>query len=185
MNIRDLEIKNLKIVYKNDLYMMSKVIFLSIIFYFFTTTFIVINGLIPSASMQPTLNIGDRILANRLSYINSEPSYGDIVIFKNSELEDKLIVKRIAAVGGDKVEIEDGILYINGTKVEEDYVQYNLVKSFGPYFVPDNEYFVMGDNRSASHDSRFLEYPFIKKSQIKGKVFMKFNFKNFNIELFI
>ncbi|MCK5100405.1 MAG: signal peptidase I [Desulfobacteraceae bacterium] len=128
---------------------------------------------IPSTSNKPTLLVGDHILVDRnLSAKN--PDCGDIIVFKYPKDPTKDFVKRIVAIGGDVVEIYNKELLINNKAVEEDYIIHNdsniypTRDNFGPVTVPKNSYFVMGDNRDNSHDSRF--WGFIEKSEIKGTV---------------
>ncbi len=128
---------------------------------------------IPSTSNKPTLLVGDHILvAINLSAKN--PDCGDIIVFKYPKDPTKDFVKRIVAIGGDVVEIYNKELLINNKAVKEDYIIHNdsniypTRDNFGPVTVPKNSYFVMGDNRDNSHDSRF--WGFIEKSEIKGTV---------------
>lgn len=128
---------------------------------------------IPSTSNKPTLLVGDHILVDRnLSAKN--PDCGDIIVFKYPKDPTKDFVKRIVAIGGDVVEIYNKELLINNKAVKEDYIIHNdsniypTRDNFGPVTVPKNSYFVMGDNRDNSHDSRF--WGFIEKSEIKGTV---------------
>ncbi len=111
---------------------------------------------IPSPSMKPTLHPGDRIIVNRLAYRLSKPQVGDVIVFKYPLDPKRDYIKRVVALGGDIVEARDNVLYINDEPQEpasflaEDVVYYN----FGPVKVPPNAYFMMGDNRNDSADSR-------------------------------
>ncbi len=114
---------------------------------------------IPSNSMEPVLNVGDRILVNKLSYIASEPSHGDLVVFLPPEtatnIADTELVKRVVAVGGETVEFIDETLLLNGVPIEEEYLlPIARTPDFALIVVPDDHVFVMGDNRSNSLDSR-------------------------------
>ena len=138
--------------------------------------FIVVNARIPSASMETTVMTGDRLYGNRLAYINSDPKRGDIVIFKYPDNEKELFIKRIIGLPGETVEITDGLVYINGsaTPLSEPYVNGTPVGSFGPYEVPEDCYFMMGDNRNNSADSRFWHEHYVHKDKILGKAWLKY-----------
>lgn len=110
--------------------------------------------LIPSESMSPTLKVGDRVLALKLAYRFTEPQRGDLAVF--SDPEGELTIKRIVGLSGDRVATRDGVLYVNGERLRESYVDYQLTDStfYGPDKVPAGHVYVMGDNRSNSKDSR-------------------------------
>lgn len=110
---------------------------------------------VPSRSMAPTLETGDRILADKLVYRLAGPDRGDLVIFQDPRGGEEM-AKRLVGLPGDSVEVNDGVLRVNGERVEEPYVDYNLADStfFGPVTVPEGHVFVMGDNRTNSEDSR-------------------------------
>ncbi|WP_022852189.1 signal peptidase I [Limisalsivibrio acetivorans] len=142
--------------------------------------FIVQTYTIPSGSMLDTLLIGDYILVNRLAYKFSEPDNGDVIVFEYPLEPEKSFIKRIIAKPGDRIKIVDKQVFLNGEALQEDYKQikdknvYPDVMSnrdnIDPFTVPDNKYFVMGDNRDASYDGRF--WGFIDKDSIKGKAFL-------------
>jgi signal peptidase I len=141
---------------------------------------------IPSASMEQTLMVGDRVLVEKISYRFSEPDHGDVVVFEREfgpqeeETEDddsvfekigdsfrslfgfpveghQDFIKRVIGVGGDTVEGRDGVVFVNGEEIDEPYLQDGTeTSSFGPVDVPEGFIFVMGDNRSNSEDSRSI-----------------------------
>ena len=134
---------------------------------------------IPSDSMVPTLKTNDRVIVNRLSYHLHPVHRGDIVVFKSPPNVDpsvKDLVKRVIALPGETVEgRSDGRIYINGKVLNEPY----LPKGDGPgpgfaaIKVPTESYWVMGDNRPNSRDSRFFPSHFIRKKDIVGRVFLR------------
>ncbi|MDN5361701.1 MAG: signal peptidase [Moorella sp. (in: firmicutes)] len=111
---------------------------------------------IPSPSMEPTLYPGDRIIVNRLAYRLGDPQRGDVVVFHYPLDPSRDYIKRVIAVGGDTVEARNNVLYVNGQpQPPASYLPPGVVYSdFGPVKVPANNYFMMGDNRNNSADSR-------------------------------
>ncbi len=146
------------------------------IIWFFINT-IILNAVVPTGSMKNTINPNDRIIANRLAYLFSEPKRFDIIIFPYPDDEDIIYVKRIIGLPGETVEIIDGEVYINGSETPL-YDYFVTVEkptgNFGPYVVPDDCYFVLGDNRNDSKDSRYWENKFVSKDKILGKVIFKY-----------
>jgi signal peptidase I len=131
---------------------------------------------IPSESMVPTLEENDRVLVNKLSYRLHDVHRGDIVVFEAPEgqAQDGVndLVKRVVGLPGDTVEGRDGRVFVNGEPLEEDYLPDGTETStFGPQEVPAGSYFVMGDNRQASRDSRF--FGAIPEDDIVGRVFVR------------
>jgi signal peptidase I len=158
----------------------------------FIRTFIVQAFKIPSGSMIPTLQIGDHILVNKLSYgiripfwehylvDFTRPHRGDVVVFIFPEDRTKDFIKRVIAVGGDTVEIRGKKIYINGRQIEDPHAHFEgddpqtaglpSRDDFGPRTVPETHIFVMGDNRDRSYDSRF--WGFVNLDDVRGKAFL-------------
>lgn len=123
---------------------------------------------IPSRSMEPTLLIDDRIVVTRFSYWFSEPERGDVVVFKYPLEPKKDYVKRLIGLPGEKVQVINSKLYINDRLIEEPYLPQGLdFGDFGPIDVPPNKFFMMGDNRNNSSDSRV--WGFVEKDLLIGK----------------
>lgn len=134
---------------------------------------------IPSDSMVPTLHIGDRLVVEKVSYFFRPPATGDIVVFdpppQLQELgyaPDKAFIKRVIGTPGDVVQIENGTVYLNGQPLHEDYIAEPPAYDLLPVQVPDNEYFVMGDNRNNSNDSHV--WGFLPKENIIGRAVFRF-----------
>lgn len=138
-----------------ELFSYLVVMIAAIVVAFFITTFIISNNTVPTGSMIPTIPEESRIFGNRLAYKFSDPERGDIVIFKYPVDENTYFVKRIIGLPGDTVEIHDGDVIVNGEVLDEPYINEVTEGDFGPYNVPEDSYFMMGDNRNVSSDSRF------------------------------
>ncbi|WP_297417515.1 signal peptidase I [Clostridium sp.] len=139
--------------------------------------FLVYNVYIPSESMVPTLNVGDKLMVTRV-YDTSKIKRGDIVVFFSEEL-DELLIKRAIGLPGDHIVIHDGIVNINGEDIKEDYVK-NNEKFDGVFDVPKNKFFFLGDNRARSNDARKWINPYIDASNIQGIArFKYYPFKDF------
>ena len=113
---------------------------------------------IPSESMVPTFEVGDRVFVNKFIYRFREPKQGEIVVFKSIEGEQEDLIKRVVGVPGDTITLDNGMLLVNGVPKDEPYVNHQLPdpSSFGPITVPEGKVFVLGDNRANSRDSRFF-----------------------------
>ena len=140
-------------------------------------TFVVQAFKIPSGSMRPTFQEGDRILVNKFIYKFKPPQTGDIIVFKYPEDRKKDFVKRLIAKGGDMVEIRDGDIFINDKPVEgsgpiPEIYYYNRGDYGGPgqkINVPLDSYYVLGDNSGSSRDSRY--WGFVPRKYLLGKAF--------------
>lgn len=132
--------------------------------------FIVFKVKIPSESMVPTLNVGDRLFVTRV-YNRDKLERGDIVVFYSRE-EDESMIKRLIGLPGDEVVITDGVVTVNGETLVEDYI--GTPDNFnGTYYVPEGKYFFLGDNRLRSKDSRYWINSYIDGKDIKGKAVLK------------
>jgi len=144
-----------------------------------TKDYVVKAHKIPSGGMSPTLVVGDHVYVDKLIYrLGAAPQKGDIIIFKYPKDEDKDFIKRIVALPGDRVELRNKQVIVNGDPIDDKrYTQridpgileasVNPRDKFGPVTVPNNEYFVLGDNRDQSLDSRFWGY--VPAEKIRGK----------------
>jgi signal peptidase I len=138
--------------------------------------FLIVNAVIPTASMETTIMTGDRIFGNRLAYKNHSPERGDIVIFRFPDDETQLFIKRVIGLPGETLEVKDGKVFIDGsaTPLDEPYVKVQALGDYGPVTVPEGCYFMMGDNRNQSADSRFWVHPFVSEEKILGKAVFRY-----------
>ena len=141
----------------------------------FVRPFVVEAYRIPTESMVPTLEVGDRVLANKFIYRFTEPERRDIVVFDSvDEDDDQTLIKRVVGVAGDEIQVQGGVLYVNGEAQDEPYLNdADLSRGlYGPTVVPEGHIFVMGDNRGNSADSRvFGPLPL---ENLRGEAFVVF-----------
>lgn len=124
---------------------------------------------VPSASMQPAIPERAMVIGLRGAYRTRPPERGDIIFFRHAELGSALIVKRIVALPGQSVELRQGRVYLDGTLLEEPYIEAFSADDFGPLTVPERCCFVLGDDRGVSKDARFWTDPFVNWDEIEGK----------------
>jgi len=130
-------------------------------------------------SMEPNFHDAEYILTDKISYRLSEPKRGDVIVFHSPQDERIDYIKRIVGVGGDKILVQDGYLYINGEKQDETYINDpgrvvggKFIKENTQVEVPLGQFLVMGDNRLHSSDSR--EWGFVLKKEIVGRAFFRY-----------
>ena len=131
---------------------------------------------VPSGSKKPTLPERSLLVSMRLPYLLGDPEVerGDIVTFWNDEL-DELLVKRVVGLGGEEISFRGGYTYINGEKLDEPYLpQQGVTESSRQttYQIPEGTFFVMGDNRTGSYDSRVLIQPFIPLESVRARTML-------------
>lgn len=133
---------------------------------------------IPSGSMLPSLQIGDRVMVDKLAYRFRGPRRFEIVVFHDPEAPTRDLIKRVVALPGEKLEIRARQVFINGVPLEDTYAHHMATDNyripqrddFGPVVIPPDSYFMMGDNREDSRDSRF--WGFMNKGVIVGHAFI-------------
>lgn len=138
---------------------------------------VVINADILSGSMESTIMTDSRTFGLRLAYAFGEPERFDIIVFKFPDDETSIpFVKRIIALPNETVTIRDGKVYINDseTPLEDSFIRDEARGNYGPFTVPDGCYFVMGDNRNNSYDSRFWTNKYVSRDKILGKVYAEY-----------
>nr|WP_250566086.1 signal peptidase I [Adonisia turfae] len=135
---------------------------------------------IPTGSMEPTLQVNDRLVVEKLSYHLSSPERGDIIVFwPPAELTPEgqprnAFIKRVVGLPGDIVEVTDGKVLINDEPIDERYIKAPPTYQWGPETVPTESYIVFGDNRNNSVDSHAWSRPFLPEDQIIGKAVVRF-----------
>lgn len=135
-------------------------------------TFVVQAFYIPSGSMRPTLAVGDRVIVNKFIYRFKNPERFNIIVFKYPVDPRRKFIKRLIGVGGDKIEIINGTVYVNDKALKEDYTLTPGIGNYGPTVVPKDNYFVLGDNRNNSEDSRY--WGFVPRKNIVGQAIFVF-----------
>jgi signal peptidase I len=151
---------------------------LSIVLALGIRTFVAEARYIPSGSMEPTLEINDRLVVEKISYYFNPPERGDIVVFwppDNLFPEGKrrdAFIKRIIGIPGDTIEVADGTVFLNGEPLAEDYIKAEPTYTWGPETVPADSYLVLGDNRNSSFDSH--SWGFVPAENIIGKAVVRF-----------
>nr|WP_297883758.1 signal peptidase I [uncultured Blautia sp.] len=173
----------------NEIWDYVKMIVIVVVVVLFVNNFVLINAKIPSESMEKTIMTGDRVFGFRLAYgINAnifgnqiskkmkDPERFDIIIFKYPDDESQLFIKRLIGLPGETVEIRDGKVYINGSSepLDDSFVPETPKGNYGPYVVPEDSYFMLGDNRENSRDSRFWDNTFVTFDEIVGKAVVRY-----------
>ncbi|MBC5707713.1 signal peptidase I [Hungatella hominis] len=165
--------------WKAEIISWIKIIIAAAVIAFVLNNFIIANSKVPSGSMENTIMTGDRVIGSRLSYRFSDPKRGDIVIFHFPDDPTGTIyyVKRIIGLPGDTVDIIDGKVYLNGseTPLDESYIREPMDPEPPARFeVPEDSYFMMGDNRNFSADARRWENKYVKRDKIIAKVLFRY-----------
>ena len=127
--------------------------------------------------MENTIMTGDRVIGSRLSYKFGDPERGDIVIFRFPDNEEIYYVKRVIGLPGDTIDIVDGHVYLNGseTPLDEPYIREPMIPEEPMHFeVPEDSYFMMGDNRNYSSDARRWKNTYVKREKLVAKVLFRY-----------
>ena len=159
--------------WKQEVWEWFKIIISAAAIAFFLNTFIIANSEVPSGSMENTIMTGDRVIGSRLSYKFGDPERGDIVIFRFPDNEEIYYVKRVIGLPGDTIDIADGHVYLNGSAepMEEPYIREPMIPEEPMHFeVPEDSYFMMGDNRNYSSDARRWKNTYVKRDKLVAKV---------------
>lgn len=162
--------------WKSELFSWLQIIVITAAVSIFINSFIIANSHVPSGSMENTIMTDDRVIGFRLSYLMKDPQRGDIIIFKYPDDESVLFVKRIIGLPGEEVSIINGKVFIDGNEdpLDEPYLKEGMLGSYGPYIVPEDAYFVMGDNRNNSMDARRWNNVYVYRDKIIAKVLFRY-----------
>lgn len=141
----------------------------------FIMTFVARAFTVDGPSMLPTLEHGQRLLVDRLTYRFQPPQRGDVVVFRYPANPREHFIKRIIGVPGDEVRIASGTVYLNGVALQESYLNGRMLpRSFGPIVVTEDTYFVLGDNRNNSEDSRDRRVGLVPKKNLIGRALWRY-----------
>lgn len=154
------------------------VIYIGIIllFTYLIITYVGVRTRVNGQSMQPTLHDGDNLLVDKLTYRFRDPKRYEIVVFPYKYEEDTYYIKRIIGLPGETVQIIDGYVYINGEKLKKDYgaeVMQDSGIAEEPITLGEDEYFVLGDNRNHSSDSRVPNVGVLKRKDLLGRAWVR------------
>ncbi|NLA57291.1 MAG: signal peptidase I [Firmicutes bacterium] len=147
---------------------------IAVVLALFIITFIAQSFIVQGRSMEPTLFDGERLLVDKLTYRFRPPRAGEIVVFRYPADPSRKFIKRIIGVPGDEIMIRDTVVYVNGKPLKEDYITAPTYGDWGPRKVPRNSYFVLGDNRNNSDDSRFPDVGFVGRELIMGRAVARY-----------
>jgi len=146
----------------------------ALVFAIVLRSYAVASFFIPSGSMEPTLQVHDLLIADKLSYkvLQHNPERGDVMIFQYPRDRKTDYIKRVIGLPGETVEVREGVVYVNGNPLDEEYIAEKPTRDFGPEMVPSGNYFMMGDNRNHSSDSRV--WGFVPRSYFEGRALFVF-----------
>lgn len=142
---------------------------IAIVLALFIITFIAQSFLVQGSSMEPSLHNGERLLVDKITYRVRAPKRGEIIVFRYPADPRRKFIKRIMGLPGDQIEVRNHTLYVNGASLNEEYINGPTYGDFGPVTVPDGTYFVMGDNRNNSDDSRFADVGPVPRKLVVGR----------------
>jgi len=149
-----------------------KTIIFAFIIALLISQFVVVNAAVVSGSMENTIMTGDRVICNRLAYLFSEPARFDVIAFDHVEGNQSWVyVKRIIGLPGERVEIIDGRVYIDDqtSPLDDSFVSSIPTGNYGPFYIPEGHFFVLGDNRNLSYDSKNWAVPYLPRERILGR----------------
>jgi signal peptidase I len=153
---------------------------LSLVLAFGVRQFVAEARVVPTGSMEPTVQINDRLVVEKISYLFNPPQRGDIIVFQapekalvisQSSTHDAYL-KRVIGLPGETVEVKDGKVFIDAQPIREDYIKAPPNYTWGPSLVPDDQYLVLGDNRNGSLDGHV--WGFLPEETIIGKAAARF-----------
>ena len=149
-----------------------KVVLISLAIILPVRMFLIQPFYVEGASMEPNFYDKEYLIIDEISYRFSEPERGGVIVFRNPSNTSQYYIKRVIALPGETVEIRSGVVFVNDLEIDElAYIEYPSQDDFGPLTLAEDEYFVLGDNRRVSHDSR--KFNGLKEKYIIGKVWFR------------
>ncbi|SHI80961.1 signal peptidase I [Geosporobacter subterraneus DSM 17957] len=158
---------------KNEMREWLETIAIAVVLAIIIKTFLFDLILVDGNSMMPTLADGERLIVYKAGYLIHKPQPGDLVVFRYPHEPKYNFIKRVIAVEGDTIEINNGEVLVNEHPLEEPYIMEITLGDFHKRLVPENTIFVLGDNRNNSKDSRSEDVGFVPVSQVKGEALLK------------
>lgn len=137
-------------------------------------TFIARAFTVDGPSMMPTIQSGERLLVDKITYRLRPPQRGEVVVFRFPGDPRQFYIKRVIGIPGDEIMITHGQVYVNGIVLDEPYIDSSVYGSFGPYTVPQDHLFVLGDNRNNSEDSRDKNVGFVAYRMVVGRALWRY-----------
>lgn len=162
----------------SDMLEWARYMIVAIVAALFINNAVIVNAEVISPSMEDTLMTDSRVVALRPAYLLSDPQRFDVIIFKFPDDENALpYVKRIIGLPNEQIEIRDGKVYIDDseTPLNDSFIKETSLGDYGPFIVPEDSYFVLGDNRNNSYDSRLWENKYVPRDKILGKVILEYS----------
>lgn len=149
---------------------MAGAVLLSVLVMAFVVRAFTVDG----PSMMPTLQSGERLLVDRITYRLRSPQRGEVVVFRFPSDPRQFYIKRVIGVPGDRIVITHGRVYVNGVILDEPYTDTSVLGAFGPYTVPQDHLFMLGDNRNNSEDSRNQRVGFVAYRMVVGRALWRY-----------
>jgi signal peptidase I len=140
----------------------------------FVMVFIARAFTVDGPSMLPTLHSGERLLVDKVTYRFRPPQRGDVIVFRFPGDPRQYFIKRVIGLPGETIHIKDGVVLVNGRVLQEEYTASPILGQYGPYLVPSNHYFVLGDNRNNSEDSRSERVGFVDRRLVVGRALWRY-----------
>jgi len=138
---------------------------------------LIVHALVVSSSMEGTVMTGSRIMGSRIAYLANAPERFDIILFQAPDGDTTIpYLKRIIGLPNEKVEIRDGKVYIDDSDIPLDdfFIKEEARGNYGPFMVPEDHYFVLGDNRNNSYDSKNWANTYLARDRIQGKIYIEY-----------
>lgn len=166
------DVKKQFVIVRREVFSWIRLLICAVALAYVISNFVIVNAKVPTSSMENTILKGDRMIGFRLAYLFADIKRGDVIIFKYPDDRSQNFVKRVIGLPGETIEILNGKVYINDSEapLDEDYLSEIPIGNFPSTQIPAGCYFVMGDNRNDSHDSRYwVTTHFVQEKDILGE----------------